>query len=262
MKIFIYSTHDEDSLHKKAVVEEALSHDGFVLTKQDKEANTIISIGGDGSFLQAVRQTEFRQDCLYIGISTIKKQTLYCDFHYDNLYVMTQHLKKSSLETNEFPILKVTVDNYRPYYCLNEFSIRSNIIRMFALDIVIDDILFESFLGDGLIISTPTGSTAYNKSVRGAVVDPLTKCFQVTELASVNNNQFRTLGSSFILSNERKLRLHIHQDGNDFPLMATDNEAIGIKRVENIDIEMSSKVIRSLKLPKNTFWEKVQRIYL
>lgn len=262
MKIFIYSTHDSESLHKKHVVEEALTHEGFAITTEDKEANTIISIGGDGSFLQAVRQTEFRQDCVYLGISTLKKQALYCDFHYDDLYEMTRFLKNNPTQINEFPLLKVTVDNYRPYYCLNEFSLRSNIIRMFALDIIIDNILFESFLGDGLIISTPTGSTAYNKSVRGAVVDPTLKSFQVTELASVNTNQFRTLGSPFILSKGRKLRLHVHQDGNNFPLMATDNEAIGIKRVENIDVEMTNKVIHSFHKPKSSFWEKVQRIYL
>ena len=52
---------------------------------------------------------------------------------------------------------------------------------------------FETFRGDGMIISTPTGSTAYNKSVSGAVVDPLIPCMQVSELASLNNNNYRTL---------------------------------------------------------------------
>lgn len=262
MNVFIYSKHDENSLHKKSIVENALKHEDFVIKDTHENAELIISIGGDGSFLQAVRQTGFRQDCLYAGISIEEKNTLYCDFHYNNLAEMIASIKGSQPEVRRYPLIKVTVGNHRPYYCLNEFSIRSNIIRMFVLDIIIDDTLFETFLGDGLIISTPTGSTAYNKSVKGAVVDPLLACFQVTELASVNNNKFRTLGSSFILSGERKLRLHVHQDGNDFPLMATDNEAIGIRRVENVDIELSKKVIKTVKLKDNSFWEKVKRIYL
>lgn len=262
MNIFIFTKHDEDSLQRKSIVEDALIHEGFSMTENDKEANIIISIGSDGSFLQAIRKTGFRQDCLYAGISLTGKQGLYCDFHYNNLYEMTQAIRRAEIEVRRYPLIEVTIDDHRPFYCLNEFSIRSNIIRTFVLDVLIDDMLFETFLGDGLIISTPTGSTAYNKSVNGAVVDPMLACFQVTELASVNNNKYRTLGSSFILSGERKLRLHVHRDGNDFPSMAADNEALGIRQVENVEIALSDKTIKTVKLKDNSFWEKVQRIYL
>lgn len=262
MNIYIYSKHDEDSLNKKSMIEEALIHEGFKMLDDHKDANIILSVGSDGSFLQAVQKTGFRQDCLYAGISVTGKQSLYCDFEYNNLYEMTQTIRNAELEVRRYPLLEVTIDEHRPFYCLNEFSIRSNIIRTFVLDVIIDGRLFEVFLGDGLIISTPTGSTAYNKSVNGAVVDPLLKCYQVTELASVNNNKYRTLGSSFILSGERKLRLRVHQDGNDFPLMAADNEAQGIRKVENIDIQLSKKTIKTVKLKNNSFWEKVQRIFL
>lgn len=262
MNIFIYSKHDEDSLDKKSMIEDSLIHEGFTISANDKDANIIISIGSDGSFLQAVQKTGFRQDCLYAGISVTGKRGLYCDFHFNNLSEMTQAIRNSELEVRRYPLIEVTIDEHRPFYCLNEFSIRSNIIRTFVLDVIIDDRLFETFLGDGLIISTPTGSTAYNKSVKGAVVDPLLDCYQVTELASVNNNNYRTLGSSFILSGKRKLRLRVHQDGNDFPLMAADNEAQGIRKVENIDIQLSSKSIKTVRLKNNSFWEKVQRIFL
>lgn len=262
MTIYIYSKHDKDSLNEKSKVEDALLHEGFTITDNDQDANIIISIGSDGSFLQAVRKTGFRQDCLYAGLSLTGKQGLYCDFHYNNLYEMTQAIRNAKIEVRRYPIIEVKIDNQQPFYCLNEFSIRSNIVRTFALDVIIDDKLFETFLGDGLIISTPTGSTAYNKSVRGAVVDPLLPCFQVSELASVNNNNYRTLGTSFIMSGNRKLQLKIHQDGNDFPSMAADNEALGIRQVEHVEIQLSDKIIKTVKLKDNSFWEKVQRIYL
>lgn len=262
MNVFIYSKHDESSIEKKKMVEEALIFEGFTLMETDKEANIIISIGGDGSFLQAVRKTGFRQDCLYAGIAISNKHSLYCDFHYNDLAAMAKAVQEAQLEVRKYPMIEVTIDEHKPFYCLNEFSVRSNIIRTFVLDVIVDDTLFETFLGDGLIISTPTGSTAYNKSVKGAVVDPLLNCFQVTELASVNNNKYRTLGSPFILSGERNLKLYIHQDGNDFPLMAADNEALGIRQVENINIVLSEKTIKTVKLKDNSFWEKVQRIHL
>lgn len=260
--IFIYSKHDQDSIDKKKIIEEAFTEEGFTISETQREANIIISIGGDGSFLQAVRKTGFRQDCLYAGIAITGQHSLYCDFDDQKIPEMIQAIRNEKIEVRRYPLIEVKIDEHKPFYCLNEFSVRSNIIRTFVLDVLIDDLLFETFLGDGLIISTPTGSTAYNKSVNGAVVDPLLECFQVTELASVNNNQYRTLGSSFILSGQRNLKLRVHQDGNDFPIMAADNEAIGVRKVENIEIELSDKIIKTVKLKDNSFWEKVQRIHL
>ena len=94
-----------------------------------------------------------------------------------------------------------------PTYCLNEFSIQSAIVKTFVMDVFIDQLHFETFRGDGLIVSTPTGSTGYNKSVHGAIVDPMIPCMQITELGSLNNNYYRTLGSPFILSDKRVLTL-------------------------------------------------------
>lgn len=259
--IYLFSRLDEDTIHKKTYIEKQLRNEGFSLTEDPTEANIVISIGSDGTFLQAVRKTDFRQDCLYIGLSIKGEHGVYCDFQYDDINTLVQTLRQSHLRERHYPLLEVTINQHQPFFCLNEFSIRSTIIRTFVMDISIDDLLFETFLGDGLIISTPTGSTAYNKSVRGAVIDPLLPCFQVSELASVNNNRYRTLGTSFILSKNRKLTLDIQQEGNEFPSTAADNEALGVKQVEKVEAVLSDKVIRTVKLSNNSFFEKVQRTF-
>ena len=113
-----------------------------------------------------------------------------------------------------------------------------------------------------MLISTPTGSTAYNKSVNGAVVDPMLPCLQVSELASLNNNLYRTLGSSFILSDKRKLTLKVVQDGNDYPVIGIDNEALSIRHVKQLEYSLSELPIKTVKLKDNSFWEKVKRTFL
>lgn len=259
--IFLFSRLDEDTLHKKNYVEKKLKKEGFLLTNDHTKANVVISIGSDGTFLQAVRKTDFRQDCLYLGVSVKGAHGVYCDFKYNEISTLILALRQNKLEERHYPLIEVTINEHKPFYCLNEFSIRSTIIRTFVMDVYIDDLLFESFLGDGLIISTPTGSTAYNKSVRGAVIDPLLPCFQITELASVNNNRFRTLGTSFILSGDRKLTLDVQPDGNEFPSTSADNEAIGVRQVKKVEAELSKRVIRTAKLTDNSFFEKVQRTF-
>lgn len=262
LNVYIYTKNDEKSLAMKSEIEEALSTEGFTTLDSHQEANIILSLGSDGTFLQAVRKTDFRQDCLYAGILSKDGHSLYCDFHYDKLADMVQTIRNADVEVRCFPLIEVKIDEHQPFYCLNELTIRSNIVRTFALDIMIDDKKFETFRGDGLIASTPTGSTAYNKSMRGAVVDPLLKCFQVTELGSINSNKYRTLGSSFILSENRTLKLKVHDDKNSFPIMAADNEALPVKKVKCVDISLSDKEIKTVKLKDNSFWEKVQRMFL
>ncbi|MBU0904959.1 MAG: NAD kinase [Firmicutes bacterium] len=260
--IFIYSKHDEASLANKKTLSDTIHKFGFSVVEDENDANIIVSLGGDGAFLQAVRKTGFRQDCLYAGISTTGTLGMYCDFHFNDLENMIRDVQNAEIEVRRYPILQVFVDENPAFYCLNEFSIRSNITKTFVLDVHIDDLHFETFRGDGMIIATPTGSTAYNKSVNGAVVDPLLPCLQVSELASVNSNKFRTLGSSFILSGQRSLTLKLQQNGNVFPTMGMDNESLSIQHVDAVKIQLSDLVVKTVKLKNNSFWEKVKRTYL
>ncbi|CEG28213.1 NAD kinase [Bacillus sp. B-jedd] len=260
--LFFYHKQDEELLKKAAPLYELAGQYGFTLVKDYRDANIITSIGGEGTFLQAVRKTGFRDDCLYAGISTSDSLSMYCDFHVDDIEKMIEAISNEKIEVRRYPTIDVTVDGETSFQCLNEFSIRSAIIKTFVLDVFIDDLYFETFRGDGMIVATPTGSTAYNKSVKGAIVDPLLPCMQVSELASVNNNRFRTLGSSFILSGDRTLTLKVVQNGNDYPTMGMDNEALSIQHVEKVEIKLSDKIIKTVKLKDNSFWEKVQRTFL
>ncbi len=145
----------------------------FTVVSNHEEANIIASIGGDGMFLQAVRKTGFREDCLYAGITDDSYLGLYCDFHIDDHHAMIDAMTMEQIEVRRYPVIKVDIDEEGSFYCLNEFTIRSGIIKTLVMDVFIDGLHFETFRGDGMVIASPTGSTAYNKSVKGAVVDPV-----------------------------------------------------------------------------------------
>ncbi|MFS0780563.1 NAD kinase [Bacillus sp. 1P06AnD] len=245
----------------KHVNDLASSHD-FTVVSDSKNANIIVSVGGDGTFLQAVRKTGFREDCLYAGISATGTLNMYCDFSLQHEEKIVEAINNAQIEVRKYPTIEVSLDGQPSFYCLNEASIRSSIIKTFVLDVYIDDLHFETFRGDGLVISTPTGSTAYNKSMSGAVVDPMLPCYQVSELASLNNNTYRTLGSPFILNGERKLSLRVADSSNSYPIIGMDNEAISTSNIERIDISLSNRVIKTVKLKDNSFWEKVKRTFL
>ncbi|MBM6617451.1 NAD kinase [Bacillus suaedaesalsae] len=260
--IYLFYKREPELLpHVEQLKELALSHN-FSIVKSHTEANIIVSIGDDGTFLQAVRQSGFRDDCLYVGLTTHSTLSLYCDFRIEEKEQMIFAMTEKQVEVRRYPIIEVSVDDSTFFYCLNELSIRSSIIKTFVMDVWIDDLHFETFRGDGMIVATPTGSTGYNKSVNGSIVDPMLPCLQVSELASVNNNKYRTLGSPFILSEARTLTLKVIQDGNDYPIIGLDNEALSIQHVEQLVVKLSNKRIKTVKLKDNSFWEKVKRTFL
>lgn len=260
--VFLFYKPTKEIEEKINPLKELAKQYNFHIVSDFRKANIIISIGGDGAFLQALRKTEFQEECLYLGINTGDHLGFYTDFSLNDIDTIVEAMKNEQVEVRRYPTIKVTVNNEKPFYCLNECSIRSNVIRTFVIDVFIDDMYFETFRGDGLIASTPTGSTAYNKSVGGAVVDPRLNSIQLTEIASLNNNEFRTLGASLLLSGESTLTLKIVQDGNDHPIIGADNEALSIRHCHDIKINLSDKSIKMLKLKNNSFFQKVQNTFL
>ncbi|MBU9721116.1 NAD kinase [Bacillus alkalicola] len=233
----------------------------FELVTSFADADIIASIGGDGTFLQAIRKSGFREDCLYVGINA-GRLGFYTDFTLDDLERIELAMQTGIVEVHRYPTLDVSVDGIQHFQCVNECSIRSNIIKTFAIDVFIDDMHFETFRGDGMVVSTPTGSTAYNKSLRGAIVDPRIKGMQLTEIASLNSNEYRTLGSPLLMSGDRNLTLKIIQDGNDHPIIGADNEALSIRHCHEVQVKVSDKEIKTLKLKDNSFFHKVKRSFL
>ncbi|MGE7600874.1 NAD kinase [Peribacillus sp. NPDC097675] len=258
---FFHVQNDEMTQHVKRLAELAKQY-SFEIVEDFSKANIIVSIGDDGTFLQAVRKTGFQDDCLYAGISTTGNLNMYCDFHMEDVNSMIVAMTNEQIEVRKYPVIDIQLDDQPFFHSLNELSIRTSVIKTFIMDIFIDQIHFETLRGDGIVVATPTGSTAYNKSVNGAVVDPLLPCFQVSELASINNNTYRTLGSSFILSGERTLAVHLAQNGPSYPIIGLDNEALSIRNVEKIKVRLSKKVIKTVKLKNNSYWEKVKRTFL
>lgn len=261
--IFFYHHLDKEMLEKVGDLQGMAEHYGLTIVKDHRQANIIASIGDDGTFLQAVRKTGFRDDVLYGGITIKDSLSMYCDFKINESSKMIEAVSNEQLKVRRYPFIEVMVDGQGTFPCLNEFSIRSSIIKTLEFDVFINDLHFETFRGDGLIVATPTGSTAYNKSVNGAVVDPLIPCMQISEVASINNNKYRTLGSPFVIGGERTLTLKIiSAEGNEHPTMGLDNEALSIQHVDKVQIKLSDKKIKTLKLKDNSFWEKVKRTFL
>ncbi|HGD2200980.1 TPA: NAD kinase [Streptococcus agalactiae] len=241
----------------------AFKHDpDFYLSKKDPDI--VISIGGDGMLLSAFHMYEKQLDKVrFVGVHTghLGFYTDYRDFEVDTLI---NNLKNDEGEQISYPILKVTItlEDGRVIRAraLNESTIK-RIVKTMVADVVINQVVFERFRGDGILVSTPTGSTAYNKSLGGAVLHPTIEALQLTEISSLNNRVYRTLGSSVIIPKKDAIEIVPKRVG--VYTISIDNKTVHYKNVTKIEYSIDEKSINFVSTPSHTsFWERVNDAFI
>ena len=143
---------------------------------------------------------------------------------------------------------------------LNEATIK-RLSKTMVADIIINNVPFERFRGDGISVSTPTGSTAYNKSLGGAVLHPTIEAMQIAEVASLNNRVYRTLGSSIVVP--KKDKIVIEPKHSDRYSIAVDNKTIIYDNIDCIEYQIDNSKIHFVASPSHTsFWNRVKDAFI
>ena len=196
-----------------------------------------------------------------IGINT-GRLGFFNDFNIEELEYIFEILKNGDYEVDRYQLLEYLLDNGEETlhgYAVNEIAV-TNPIHTQIIDIFINDKLFETFRGTGFLISPPTGSTAYNKSLGGSVIDPNVKAIQLTEIAPINNRVYKVLSSPLVLSEKAKLRLNVKESDHNY--IAVDGKYLEFKQLKNIYAKLSDKTV-SFIMKKNTdFFDRVRRAFL
>ncbi len=154
---------------------------GLPLDELCQKVDFLISVGGDGTLLSVVRKSfKYDKPVLGINLGTLGFLT---DISMQQLPKFIKDLKNNIYKIDSRMMIQGTA-NLNSFVAFNDIVIsRKSISSMIKIAAKIDGKHFNSYFGDGVIISTPTGSTAYNLSVGGPIVYPLTKAFIVTPVA-------------------------------------------------------------------------------
>jgi NAD+ kinase len=154
---------------------------GFPLEDLCPKVDFLVSVGGDGTLLSVVRKSfNFNKPVLGINLGTLGFLT---DISMDELENFLIDFKNKNYRIDNRMMIKGRV-NSNSFVAFNDIVIsRKSISSMIKIDAKIDNKHFNTYYGDGVIISTPTGSTAYNLSVGGPIVYPLTEAFIITPIA-------------------------------------------------------------------------------
>jgi NAD+ kinase len=233
------------------------------LTLDDEHPDIVITVGGDGTLLTAFHH--FRDQLAtirFVGIHTghLGFYTDWRDYEVDELIDSLAHDNGQSVS---YPLLDIFIKygngQKERLLALNEATIKKVTGTMLA-NVYIKDQLFEVFRGDGLCVSTPTGSTAYNKSTGGAVLSSELKAIQVSEIASINNRVFRTLGSPIVISPNEWVRVEpVNSDEN---LMTCDQMMVENRLIDSVTFRISKQRINFAQYRHTQFWKRVSESFI
>jgi len=157
-------------------------NNGIEFNQLCKESDFLVSIGGDGTLLSVVRRSfSYNKAVLGINLGTLGFLTAVLPNELEDFLV---NLKNDNYKIDKRMMIEASI-NLKQSVCFNDIVIRGkSVAHMINIDAYIDTEKFNSYYGDGLVISTPTGSTAYNLSAGGPVVYPLTEAFIVTPICA------------------------------------------------------------------------------
>lgn len=149
-----------------------------------KECDFLVSFGGDGTLISTVRKS-FDFDIPILGIHAGNLGFL-ADLSLDELDSFVQKIIKNQYKIDERAVLEATViknNKEVKYYAFNDIVLtRTRVTNMIHIETLIDSRSFNTYYGDGVIVSTPTGSTAYNLSAGGPVLFPMSNVFALTPI--------------------------------------------------------------------------------
>jgi NAD+ kinase len=120
----------------------------------------------------------------------------------------------------------------------------------------------QKFSGDGMIVSTPTGSTAYNYAAGGSIVDTSLELMQLTPLYPINTNAYRCFTSSIIFSHDAIVSILPEYRFENSLLVVVDGVEYRLEEIEDINITTSDVDIKLLRLTNYEFWSRVSEKFL
>ncbi|KRM83146.1 inorganic polyphosphate ATP-NAD kinase [Limosilactobacillus coleohominis DSM 14060] len=265
MKVAVYTYSSPESLRLRDLIIKGL--DEYKIDYDEGHPDIVITIGGDGTLLSAFNKYEDQLDTIrFIGIHT-GHLGFYTDWRNFEVHDLVASLKDGAGQSISYPLIEMTAKfsdgQVMKKICLNE-SIVKNITKTMVCDVYINHELFERFRGDGLCVSTPTGSTAYNKALGGAVMDPHIIGFQLAEMASLNNRVFRTLGSPTIFGADNILTLRLKDESSIVLTCDREKWVLDSKRHHLVELtfEVSSKKIKFAKYRHTNFWQRVRESFI
>ena len=217
------------------------------IADDSKNYDFVISLGGDGTFLATARKFS---NSPIVGINLGNLGVL-SEIDIDDMEVELSKLINNLGFIGDGFLLETTLHD-KNICALNDIVIgKGNFTKLLKFDLYFDDKFVDSYSADGLIVSTPTGSTAYSLSAGGPIIEPKLDVLVVTPICAHSLHQ-----RPIVVDADTKVK--VVSNNNDFMIIADGQESIENENIYEVVIKRSSKKVKIIKTTENCFFDTVR----
>jgi NAD+ kinase len=213
-----------------------------------RDCDFILSFGGDGTLLAAARAVgSYGKPILGVNIGKLGFLTA---VETGDLLHAVERLIAGDCRTESRLVLHAQLEGHAPIFALNDLVvIRSDAARMIRIRVDIDGTFLNRYTADGLIVATPTGSTAYSLSANGPILTPSLDALVINPICP-HTLTMRPI----VVGGTQEIRLHLEDDYTAF-LTSDGQEEQRLTGGEIITIRKAAHTIQLVRFPEKDFFD-------
>ena len=215
-------------------------------------ADFLISIGGDGTLIALARRSfKYDKPILGVNMGTLGFLT---DIQSGEIKRSIDRILRHDYRIDKRMIMQMNAElggKKQVLHAINDLVIRHHKMKMIHVNLVIDGVSANTYYGDALIVSTPTGATGYNLSAGGPVVFPYAKNFIFTPICPHSLTQ-----RSLVLPTNFEIELTIRED--EGVLIIDGQDMIPMTSKDKITLAMSESFVKMIHRPERNFFRVIR----
>jgi len=227
--------------NKSIIIEEKIK----TYTKIDETFDFVLAIGGDGTILESAKLIG-KMSTPIIGLNKGRLGFL-ANSNTDDINQILSNIKLSKFQISERTIIKGIVNGIE-YNALNEISVsRKNTTSLITIETKLNQQFLNTYWADGLIVSTPTGSTGYSLSCGGPIIMPESKNLVLTPIAPHNLN-----ARPLVIPDDKEISISIESREDQY-FISIDSEIISASVNSEIVISKANQKLNMVEFDDNSF---------
>ena len=227
--------------NKSIIIEEKIK----TYTKIDETFDFVLAIGGDGTILESAKLIG-KMSTPIIGLNKGRLGFL-ANSNTDDINQILSNVKLSKFQISERTIIKGIVNGIE-YNALNEISVsRKNTTSLITIETKLNQQFLNTYWADGLIVSTPTGSTGYSLSCGGPIIMPESKNLVLTPIAPHNLN-----ARPLVIPDDKEISISIKSREDQY-FISIDSEIISASVNSEIVISKANQKLNMVEFDDNSF---------
>ena len=204
-----------------------------------------ISVGGDGTILNSVEKIG-ELSIPIIGLNTGRLGFL-ANSSLKNIEKVINKLKNNDFNISKRSIIEVLFNGEKKY-ALNEITVsRKNTTSLITIEAKLNNQYLNTYWADGLIVSTPTGSTGYSLSCGGPIIIPESKNFVLTPIAPHNLN-----ARPLVISDDKKVDISVNGRENEY-FISVDSNLYSVPIELNIIVQKASRFLKMVEFNEDSY---------